>query len=64
MACDPIVSVDYSRRYYMKAKHSGDDVALDTLSGAGHFDLLAPFAPAWPTIENAILSMVPTRATQ
>jgi acetyl esterase/lipase len=59
---DSIVSVDYSRWYYLKAQRGGDAVELLTLPDAGHYDLIAPFAPTWPSIEKAIVSTVPAVA--
>ena len=31
------------------------------IEGAGHFDLIAPFAPAWTRVERAVVSLLSGR---
>lgn len=57
-ALDPIVLLEQSSAYAGKARARGDEVRLVVIEGAGHFDLVAPFAPAWPRIEAAVLALL------
>lgn len=50
---DPIVPVAQSRDYVARARKHGDDTRLVLIEDAGHFDLIAPFAPAWSRVEAA-----------
>ena len=58
---DPIVFVEQSKRFATQAAAKGDDAQVVLIDGAGHFDLIAPFAPAWSRIERTILSLVAAR---
>jgi acetyl esterase/lipase len=60
-ARDAIVPVEQSRRYVARARERGDDAQLRLVEGAGHFDLIAPFAPAWTAVEEAVRSLLSTR---
>ncbi|MDQ3389039.1 MAG: alpha/beta fold hydrolase [Gemmatimonadota bacterium] len=55
---DAIVPVEQSERYASAAREAGDDAELWLLAGAGHFDLIAPFAPAWARVESAVRSLL------
>ena len=57
-ALDPIVPVEQSRRFEARARASGDDSRVVLLEGAGHFDVIAPFAPAWKSVEEAVRSLI------
>lgn len=57
---DPIVPVEQSRTLEARARARGDDAQLWLLEGAGHFDLIAPFAPAWRRVEEAVRSLLST----
>lgn len=57
-ALDPTVPPDQSRRFEARARAKGDDSRLILLEGAGHFDVIAPFAPAWASVEQAIRSLL------
>ena len=59
-ALDPIVPVDQSRSYVDAATTRGDDAELWLVEGAGHFDLIAPFAPAWGRVEEAVHALLGT----
>ena len=50
---DPIVPISQSRTFLARARADGDRVELDAIAGAGHFDLLAPSSPVWPTVVRA-----------
>src|SRR5690606_16195771 len=52
---DPIVPVSQARNFmahYENIKYR--DAKLVLLPNAGHFDLVAPTSPTWPTIEQAV----------
>ena len=57
-ALDPIVPLDQSARHAARARELGDDARLEVIDGAGHFDLIAPFAPAWAAVEAAVLELL------
>ena len=57
---DDTVHVDYLQRYMaIAALH--DQVHLDILPGAGHFEPVDPTTPAWATVRGAVLSLVHQR---
>ena len=33
------------------------DVGLEIVRGAGHFDVVAPFAPAWKVVQQQIVEL-------
>lgn len=55
---DRIVLPEQSEAFAKRATAGGDDAQVLTINDAGHFDLVAPFAPAWSTVERAIRSLV------
>lgn len=55
---DPIVPVEQSQRFGARATSHGDDSEVWLIDGAGHFDLIAPFAPAWSRVEEAVRSLL------
>ena len=55
---DPIVSVEQCRKYAASAREKGDDARDLLLKGAGYFDVIAPFSPVWPTVEEAVRSLL------
>ncbi len=57
---DPTVPVEQSRSLEARARERGDDAQLWLLEGAGHFDVIAPFAPAWRRVEEAVRSVLAT----
>jgi fermentation-respiration switch protein FrsA (DUF1100 family) len=57
-ALDPIVPVAQSRDFAARARAAGDDAAVTVVDGAGHFDVVASFAPAWGAVERAVLDLV------
>ncbi len=60
-ARDSLVPVEQSRGFAEQATGKGDDVRLSVIDGAGHFDLIAPFAPAWKEVEETILDLLAVR---
>jgi acetyl esterase/lipase len=55
---DAIVPVLQSQRFVREARKSYVAVTLDVIEGAGHFDVIAPFTPAWATVESRALSLL------
>jgi acetyl esterase/lipase len=51
---DPVVPLEQSRRYEARARAAGDDARLRAVEGAGHFDVIAPHAPAYRAVEEAV----------
>jgi acetyl esterase/lipase len=54
-ANDDVVPPDFSHAYVEKKKKAGEDVTLEPISKADHFDLIDPRSPAWPMVEEATL---------
>lgn len=57
-ALDPIVPLEQSQRFVAHARAKGDDASAVIIDVAGHFDLIAPFSPAWGTVEKTVLSLL------
>jgi acetyl esterase/lipase len=55
---DPIVPPVQSERFAERARTSGDDARAWMLEGAGHFDVIAPSAPAWASVERAVRDLL------
>jgi acetyl esterase/lipase len=60
-ALDPHVPVEQTRMFAAKARRLGDDVELTVLPEAAHFDLIAPWSPAWATVERTVLTLLGRR---
>lgn len=60
-ALDAIVPLEQSRRHAERARARGDDAQVWVVEGAGHFDLVAPFAPAWARVEAAVHALLAVR---
>jgi acetyl esterase/lipase len=56
-ADDAIVPLEQSRRFAAAERRVRGDVALDVITRAGHFDVVAPFAAAWSTVEKRVLEL-------
>ncbi|HEX6997944.1 MAG TPA: alpha/beta hydrolase [Gammaproteobacteria bacterium] len=54
---DLIVPLSQSRRFATREREGNRDVDLAILPGVGHFDLVAPFAPAWREVQRRILEL-------
>ena len=55
---DPIVPLAQSRTFLDSMRRAGDRGLLDVVTGAGHFDVLAPQAEAWKTVMHALHVLV------
>ncbi len=54
---DSTVPAAQATGFEAAARAAGDDARVVLVEGAGHFDVVAPFAPAWAAVERAILSL-------
>jgi acetyl esterase/lipase len=57
-ALDTYVPVEQSRMFADRARSLGDDVELTVLPAIGHFDLIAPWSRAWPTVERTVMKVL------
>jgi acetyl esterase/lipase len=57
-AGDKVVPLAQSREYVARASKLGDQVALEEIEGAGHFDVIAVTAPAWNAVEKAVRELL------
>jgi hypothetical protein len=55
---DTAVPVEQSREYEGRARAAGDDVAAAYITGAGHFDLIAPRSDAWMAVTRAVRELL------
>jgi acetyl esterase/lipase len=55
---DTTVPVAQATGFEAAARAAGDDARVVLVEGAGHFDVVAPFAPAWAEVERAIRSLI------
>jgi len=51
---DPIVPPPHGEAYAARARPRGQEVRVITIPGAGHFELVAPWTPAWEGVEPTI----------
>jgi acetyl esterase/lipase len=56
---DPIVPVSSAIRFGARAESAGDPVVVTTITGAGHFEAIAPQSSAWPTVVAAFNGISP-----
>ena len=54
---DRIVPLEQSRRFVDVERRANAHVALEVVGG-GHFDLIAPFAPAWSVVERHVAELL------
>ncbi len=57
-ARDRLVPLGLDQEYEAAARKAGDDVRLIVLEKDGHFEMIAPESPAWPTVKEAVLSLL------
>lgn len=57
-ARDDIVPLSYGRQYVAAARRAGDDVRLEAVEEAGHFELVRPSPPAWQAVRSAVLELL------
>jgi acetyl esterase/lipase len=57
-ALDPIVPVTQSRAFAARNRDAGGQAAVTIVDGAGHFDVIAPHAPAWYHVLRAVRELL------
>ena len=57
-ARDSLVPPSMARAFADQAKAQGDEVKIEILDDAGHFELVAPQSTAWPVVRDAVLELV------
>jgi len=58
---DQAVPVAHNADYVAVARAQGDEVDYTVLPATGHFELVTPGTTVWPTVEKAILTLLPCR---
>src|SRR5262252_10811317 len=58
-SADDRVPAGMSRDYLGQARAAGDDVALDELPGAEHFEVIDPLSSWWPRVQAAFAELAP-----
>jgi acetyl esterase/lipase len=58
-SADDRVPCGMSRDYAARAGAAGDDVALDELPGARHFEVIDPLSASWPRVQAAFTAVAP-----
>lgn len=53
-AIDNIVPLNQSESFAEKAKTKGEDVAIFTIEGGGHFDMVSPHSEAWKVVKREL----------
>ncbi|WP_227006267.1 alpha/beta hydrolase family protein [Rufibacter latericius] len=57
-ARDPIVPVSQAQNFVNHSSSRKNNAKVVLLPQAGHFDLVAPISPVWPTIEQAVRELL------
>ena len=57
-ADDGAVPPQYGEDYAVRAREAGDDVQMQVIPNAGHFELVAPWSEVWPVVPEVVLSLV------
>jgi acetyl esterase/lipase len=57
-ALDPIVPPEQSRAFAERSRARGDDAEAWPIDGAGHFDVVAPHAAAWASVERSVRALL------
>jgi acetyl esterase/lipase len=54
---DSLVPPIYAAQYAIDAERSGDDVRLELVKDAAHFELIAPGTTAWQVVRKAVIEL-------
>jgi acetyl esterase/lipase len=60
-ALDPIVPLEQSRMFAERSEDAGGSASVTVVEGAGHFDVIAPHAPAWSAVLRAARELLAVR---
>ncbi len=60
-ALDPIVPLQQSRNFADRSEEAGGRASVTVVEGAGHFDVIAPLAPAWSAVLRAARELLAVR---
>jgi len=63
-SADPIVPPAQAEAYVRAARAAGADARGVPVPGAGHFDVIAPFAPAWGTVLEQVRGVCMPRTSE
>ena len=55
---DLLVPPKYGKEYEAAAQLAGDKIEMIEIEDAGHFEVIAPNSTAWPTVQQAVQSLV------
>lgn len=58
---DQAVPVAHNETYVAAAHRQGDDVQFTVLPDTGHFEIVTPGTTVWPTVQEAILTLIHRR---
>jgi acetyl esterase/lipase len=58
-ARDEVVPIEQARAYEAAARAAGDEVVVEVVASAGHFELVDPRSSAWPAVRDAVSSLSP-----
>lgn len=61
---DAIVALEHSVVHAARIRAAGGEARRHILEGAGHFDLIAPFAPAWAEVRSVLLTLLGIERTK
>jgi pimeloyl-ACP methyl ester carboxylesterase len=60
-ALDPTVPLDQARSFLERQRAAGGSAEIAVIEGAGHFDVVAPQAAAWPAVVEAVRALLDRR---
>ena len=58
---DDIVPPEFSRDYVSAKRKAKEDAQLNTIAGAGHFEVVDPRSQAWKDVESAVMEAAEAR---
>ena len=61
---DTVVGLDHSVIHAARVRAAGGEAHCHIIERAGHFDLLAPFSPAWAEARSVIMDLLGVEAAE
>jgi acetyl esterase/lipase len=61
---DWLIPPAFGEEYLALARKAGDRAEMTVIEGAGHFEIIAPGTQAWPTVEQAVMSLAKPAKTR